>query len=325
MVDNMDINKLTEYRYKINNNVVERVKESVTKLNEAMAMLTDLQNINEVLVTSLSEAEQENQSLAKDIIVLKSEIESMKETVKNAEEKEKKFTDMDLSMEKVSALLASLEEREKKKSIAENELVQDRENFEQEKLSIISARLEAEEKADRYLQDKNDAISSRDVAIVDRDKAFEIRKKAEEEKLKAEKELAELREELAEYSNTSTRDEKKLKETIELMEWYRNYAIAVDHKIIDFFRNKNEELYGHYHTFLNNPEKLEEIHIHFPDYMVEEESNELRDYKKFESMVEHKEVFLSENINVDNNNVLEEKVKKKDKKDKKSDRPEFLD
>ena len=321
MVDKKEINRLNEYRCQINNNVMESIKDSATKLNDVMAMLGDLQNINEVLVTSLAETSQENQSQSKDIIILKNKIESMEEVVNNAVEKEKIFANMDLSTAKVSALLASLEERENKLSIAETKLAQDRQIFEQEKEGIISARVESEEKANRYLQEKNDAIKSRDIAITERDKALDIKKKAEEERMKVEKDLVELREELAEYSNAATQDEQKLNETIELMEWYRNYAI--DRKIVDFFRNKNEKLDGHYYTFLNNPDKLEEIHIHFPNYVIEEESNES---KESEHMEEYKEV-ITENVDGDNKKALEGKVKKdkKDKKNKKDESPKFVE
>ena len=325
MADKTEIKKLTEYRCQINNIIVESMKESVTKLNEAMAMIADIQNINEVLATALAEADQENQSQAKDIDILKQKIKSMKEAVMHVDEKEKQYAEMDLSMAKISALLAGLEEREKKLSVEENRLVQDRQSFEEEKDSIISARLEAEEKANRHLKNRNEAIKLRDIAIAERDKALEDKRKAE-----AEKDLEELREELAEYSNASTQDEEKISKTIELMEWYRNYAIAVDRKIIDFFRNKNEDLDGHYYTFLNNPDKLEEIHIHFPDYVIEEDSNEVGEngnFEKLKNVEEHKEADSNDDVVFGNYKVAEDKVKKnmKDKKDKKSDRPEFLD
>lgn len=270
MADKAEIRKLTEYRCQINNKVVESIQESVTRLNEAMAMIADLQNINEAFGAALAEADQENKSQTKDIDILKQKIESMKEAVRLTEEKEKQYAKMDLSMAKVSALLASLEEREKKLSIEEDELVRDRQSFEAEKSSVVSARREAEEKAERHLKDKNEAIRSRDAAIAEREKALEEKKKAEEQKAEAEKGVAELREELAEYSNASAQNEKTLNKTIELMEWYRNYAIAVDCKIIDWFRHKNRDLEGHYRTFLNNPDKLEEIHTHFPDFVMDD-------------------------------------------------------
>lgn len=327
MVDKMEIKKLTEYRRQINSNIVESMKESVTKLNEAMAMVADLQSINEVLVTALAEADQENKSQAKDIINFRQKIDSMNKVVVHAEEKEKQYAEMDLSMAKVSALLACLEDREKRLSVAEKELALDRQAFDKEKNSIISAKSEADEKARKYLTERNDAIKSRDAAVADCDKAVEDKKKteeernkAEEEKIKAEKELAELREELAEYSNASVQDEERLNDTIKSLEWYRNYAIAVDRKIIDYFRNKNDDLDGHYYTFLNNPDKLEEIHAHFPDYVIEGEPDKSGKFESIANGEESNEDVSNKDEDSAGQKETDDKVKK-EKKDKKSDRP----
>ncbi len=243
MTDSMDIKKLTEYRCHINNTVVESMKESVAKLNEAMAMIADLQSINDTLVLELAEAEKDNQSQAKDLDILKQKIESRKEFVECAEKKERQYSSMDLSVTEIAALLASLKEKERK-------LEKEKESFELEKDSIISAKLEAEEKAKRYLKDKNDAINSRDTAITERDKAISDLKIIKEAKKKAEKESIEARDD---------------------MKWYKNYASAIDRKIVAFFRNNNEDLDRHYYTFLNNPDKLDEIRIHFPDYNIEDD------------------------------------------------------
>lgn len=311
MTDSMDIKKLTEFRCQINNNVVESIKESVTKLNEAMAMIADLQNINETLVLELAENQKENQSKDKELCILKQEIESMKKDIRRVEEKEKLYNSMDLSMIELTKLSTSLKERENTLSLTEKELNENKQKFESERKSIISARLDAEEKAKFYSNNNVELSKAIDIATVERDNAIEA-------KTKAENDLLAIKNELNEYRKASAQEKEELNEKIV---WYYKYAKAVDQKIVDFFRSKNDDLNRHYNTYLNNPDELEEIRKHFPDYSIEEKHEYVSNYSWEEKYVpdcnieEHEiEIIDNDEKDFEENEVIEDKNEKNHKK-----------
>lgn len=321
MADKMDVKKLTEYRSQLSGSVIEGISGSIAKLNESLAMISDLQRINEALVVSSGEQEQELVALEANNLQLKNENESLKKRVIDVETKEKQYVAMELSMAKVSALLTQLQQREDSIAMVEKQLAAEKSAFDQEKIRIIFEKTDAEEKANRYLNEKNDAIRSRDVAIAEKNSALKEKEDAEQLKNDAEAKLEELREELelAECTKAVTQDAEELSKVIELMEWYRGYAYALDRKIVNCFKyNKNEDLKSHYYSFLSNPEKLDEIHIHFPDFILEE-SGDIENSES-EELLDKEEEISSESDSREDIENIEEKKDKKQKKEKK-DRP----
>lgn len=271
MAEKMDIKKLAEYRSQINSSIVEGISSSVAKLNDTISMIADLQRINEALVSEILEKEQELTLAENKNDQLSQEIENLRSAAADVGAKKKQYSEMELSMAKITALLAQLKQREIAIEEDEKKLIEERKKFKREKSIILSEKTELEEKAKNYQSEKNEAIKSRDEAIA-------------------------------------------------LKDWYCNYAIALDRKIVNCFRkNQNEELESHYYSFLNDPSKLDEIHVHFPDYFIEDTDD---GEEERHTEVQGVDVGETEKSDLTDDSIVEEtKKEKKEKKENKEDRP----
>lgn len=318
MAENMDTKKLTEYRHQISNAVVENIKESLSKMEDAIAMITDLQSINEALSLALVGANNDKERKEQEISELKETIESMKMRINQAEIKERKYEELDISMEKVTTLLITLDEKEKELTVLTEKLNKERVEFEEEREIITSAKAEAEEKTKINIKKKNEAIKSRDEAIAERDKAIKDKKDAEDKNRELSKLVDKLKDEKGRSNDKIEQLESDLEESYNSTEWYRDYAIALDKKIVDYYRYKIGDLESHYYSYLNNPEKLDEIHEHFPDYLIEENNgnaNNSDNESEIKRTEEERKTEECEENFADN--------KEKERKNSRNDRPEF--
>ncbi len=243
----MDTKELMGYGCQINNNAVENVKESVIRLNDVMAMITDLQSINEALSLALTEAdkEKENQEY---------EIEVLKDKICQFEKKEQQYNKLEVSSIQIANLLSTLTEREKKLETLEKSFSEEKKKFDQEKNDIIMSEQNAKERAKRLKIEKDKAIQDRDIAITEKDKAVSERdraivekEKAESEKNVADREKEKIKNDLTEVGNELEKTRTNLKiiekqkdDLTKNLEWYREYASAIDRKVAEDEFNKVE-------------------------------------------------------------------------------------
>lgn len=281
MEHKQELDELQEYRRIISGKMQESINEEINKLTEIDSMFKDFQEISINLFNIIDEQEKQIQKLQNSETTQEKEIERQNEYIAKIREKEKYYSGLELDAAKIARLLNDLQQKESELKEKEKELNNQIRIFDKEKNSIIQSKEEAEEKAEQYKAEKNDAVKSRDDAISEKknlqkeldakdEKISEYKKEVkkynnENIKLKDKQEFKE--EEIRGLNETISQYEIEIKKIEEDKEWYKNYAIGTDKKVVDFFRGNDRGLRGHY-TYLIAPDPFQksEREKRFPEF-----------------------------------------------------------
>lgn len=170
-----------------------------------------------------------------------------------------------------------LEECEKQKKILESEsrkIQFDKEEFELEKKKFDDTIKCLKEKINKMSKDRDSAIISRDRAV----------KEKNESESKCQEYISQIKELENNYYQEREKCESMKKQLTRDVEWYKNYAIAIDKKIIGYFKDKDKKpLKNHYDEWLNNGNKLSEIREHFSDFQMDNKEKEAIEIKNYDN------------------------------------------
>lgn len=254
MGEMMDIKTLGEYQRKIDDGVATNIKDSITKLTDTFSMLKDLGDINNSLMELVQEQQVQIDSLNIELKENRNQVDEKNELIESLKKRESEYRAVEINALRVANLVDLLNEEKNVFELERECFAKEKEDFEEEKDKLIQEKDDAEVRAKRLSDDRNAAIRSRDEAIA--------------EKVDLEKEILNKKNSIIELNNKVNDLEQELRNSKELVAWYKNYAAATDKKVISFYQDSKKELNNHYYYYLNDPSKLEEIREHFPEYRM---------------------------------------------------------
>lgn len=265
MIEKKDISKLNEYGTHICSKIKNNINRNISELINSTSMLDDIQNIINELINYISEQQKIIDNLKNESEQKITYISSIEGEIEKLRDKEKKYSEIEVNALQIAVTLNRINEKEKLLDEKVEKFKCDKEQFELEKKEINREKYEIGEAKEKADKEKREAIITRDKAI--------------KEKRDLELQCEKLNEGINMYAKKSEKiykicieHESSIKDLKEDIDWYKKYAMAVDQKIIDFFKKINKDnLKNHFDNYLNNDNKLEEIREHFPEFKKNKE------------------------------------------------------
>lgn len=127
---------------------------------------------------------------------------------------------------------------------------------------------------EKDIENKNQEIKTCKNQLEEKKREIEDLKNQQEDKINKIKgdennKINELQGQIQQVEQKEEKEIEKLKEQIKekekKIEWYKNYAIGVDEKIIHYFEGQKGDLESH-NKYLNDPSQWENHREHFPDF-----------------------------------------------------------
>lgn len=249
-VENNELERLLGLEKRIYLGAEQKMEDASAGIRTMWTMFRDLQEICETVFDALKETSfqlERQKDVNEDMNMKLAEQERLiQEYKKKAEVYEK----LQLDGAKLAKLLV-VNDQERDRLCKEREkLEKEKDAFEGERVQLITEKDEALKKAEAHKNEKKEAIQSRDDAIK------ETNRRKEEITLK-DKVIVRLTEEKT----------NKVRNLNQELKWLRDYAEALDDKVIRYFKDdEKHDLKTHYEDYLNNPDKWEEHRKHFPEF-----------------------------------------------------------
>lgn len=274
-----EVEELQAYKRKIWEDANGNLHDSISRMNDILAMFSDLREIGDVMFEIVRKQQEQLDGIFRQNQELKEKLQKQTEKSRNLKSQNEQFAALGLDAAKVSSLMISLDRQKKNLISGMEELEKQKAGFEKEKEELEQRTLEAEERGRKLKDERNQTIVERDEAIEkmriaenslrDREREIELQKK------KHDRELREVKNQVREL-------EKQRK-------WYKEYAAALDRKVIDWYEERNRALDSHYHNYLSDPNKWPEHREHFPEYQKDCVLKETESLNNSKAMTEGKE------------------------------------
>lgn len=274
-----ELEELQAYRRKIWEDANGNLHDGISRINDTLAMFSDFQEICNVMFEMARKQQEQLDGIFRQNQELKVELQKQAEQGRNLKNQNEQFAALGLDAAKVSSLMISLDRQKKKLISDKEELEKQKAGFEEEKKELGQRTLEVEERVRKL---KNE----RDQAIVDRDETIKKLRTVENS-------LTDREGEIRLQKRNHDRELKEVKNQVGELEkerkWYKEYAAALDRKVIDWYEERNRDLDSHYHNYLNDPHKWPEHREHFPEYQKDCVLKETEDMNNSKAMVEVQE------------------------------------
>ncbi len=252
---------------------------------EIVSMLADLHEIYEAMYETAAQRDRKISQLEEENRHMQHLLEQKTKEADSYQKRASVYNKLELDTGRLASHILLYESRLEELNREKEQLAREKRDFETDRNQIRTKYNEAMQQLQDEKREKNDALQGRDQAITQQRQLKDdncrlnelLTEKLEEIQTLTEKKcnLASNYKKLAdEYTRMKDLFEKgvesereKSEEVQEDLEWMRNYAIALDEKIMHYFDGTDEEaLKSHFYNYLNNPAKWEEHRKRFPDF-----------------------------------------------------------
>ncbi len=249
-VENSELERLLGLEKRIYLGAEQKMEDASAGIRTMWTMFRDLQEICETVFDALKETSSQLER-QKDVNEdMNRKLAEQERLIQEYKKKAEVYEKLQLDGAKLAKLLV-VNDQERDRLCKEREkLEKEKDAFEGERVQLITEKDEALKKAEAHKNEKKEAIQSRDDAIK------ETNRRKEEITLK-DKVIVRLTEEKT----------NKVRNLNQELKWLRDYAEALDDKVIRYFKDdEKHDLKTHYKDYLNNPDKWEEHRKHFPEF-----------------------------------------------------------
>lgn len=269
-----ELEELQAYRRKIWEDADSNLQDGISRMHDTAALLRDLQELGDVLSETVRQQQEQLDDISGRNRELEDALRRQEEKGRRLQAQNEQFAALGLEAAQVSALTISLNERMRHLESEKAELEKVREEFAKQKAELKRRTREAEEHAERLKGERDQAIVVRDEAVAERNETFKKMRETEDS-------LADKSGEIELLKKKYIRDLENVRDQVRELEeqriWYKEYAAALDRKVIGRYEEKSHELDSHYKDYLNNPDKWSEHREHFPEFQKDYVSSERKD------------------------------------------------
>jgi len=244
---------------------------------EIVSMLADLHEIYEAMYETVAQRDRKISQLEEENRYMQHLLEQKTKEADSYQKRASVYNKLELDTGRLASHILLYESHIEELNREKEQLAREKRAFETERNQIRTKCSEAMQQLQDEQREKNDALQGRDQAITQQRQLENDNYRLNEMLTEKSKKIQTLTEEkcnLASKYKKLADEYTRMKDLLEKAEevkkdlkWMRNYAIALDEKVIHYFDKTDEEaLKSHFYNYLNNPAKWEEHRKRFPDF-----------------------------------------------------------